>query len=56
MFVEHIDLACDLLASSCAVLMTVPKLTFAEETECAEKSSLKDHDIKYGFIEGIVAN
>lgn len=56
MFVEHVGLARDLLASSCAVLMTVPKLTFAEETKCADKSSLKDHDIKYGFIEEIVAN
>lgn len=56
MFVEHIDLACNLLISSCAVLMTVSELTFAEETKCADKSSLKDHGIKYGFIEEIVAN
>jgi len=37
------DLVCNVLVSTCAVLMTVPKLTFAGEIKCADDNSYKDH-------------
>lgn len=33
------DLVCNILVSPCAVLITVPKLTFAEEAKRADDSS-----------------